>query len=563
MSPVPYNIFDVGDLYWVAYGMAYWASGEVWDHPINVFKGDMPEEQTNWEWECYAPDLHPINVPDAPYFNPDTFHNDDYGSDTNGWRGYLGWAYEKISGRITYFLYQETPLGAVHYEGASYDTYIMGVCSVLDFGETAYPNGREWYWDYSEQLYFSYGSTPSYEVLMPGSFKGMEYVYSSGKPLLVVSGWAGETAVSWDYGVTWEPVVWPSNYADLYEGSYNFYEYSPERIAGGPPGSNAFAIAGVEIFRSKDNGASLDVSLSHDLSIGNPHVIDAYVIGCNEKPDPDTVWIALGNAHNNTGPSVKCVQRNLSAQCDPSGWEDVGYYLVSQDFQEDLFEGTVFYPDDYPATYRRGDPYTNDPMPIGMKYFPNSGRWWAFEMGHYFHGHWLIYSDDDGVTWNKSLCDHKNSANWPNMHPFFAPRLWPWSESYSLFQSLNNSGWQSNVCDIIEHPDDPNILITIGEYWLKSEDPVEDPAGRFQDEDGYAYPLVQASMTEAQYLEFARYNSTPDSYYSLMSMGANAWNAMCISEDGGATWGRPFSFSPRWSSYDEYDQSSRLIVRQV
>lgn len=545
--PVPYNIFDVPGLLFLAYGCAEWIFG--WEMQVqhSFILTQVPEEGEYWT--CYGPQGWATLTPPCPYYNILPFNSS---SEPERYREVGGWDYEYKEGVLTYFVSQNASDPA-HYAGADYEGYIFGILNHLDHGRGECEKGRDLWKDTSQVLMYS---DPTYglSVMHPGAYDSFKYAYSAvgGAPLLVMSRDEMITSVSWDHGKTWSTPRWPSYYYPGSPWDGGCQGYSELAMGYGPEGSDTFCLAGGnDVWRSTSNGLALDITYAStdyagnglwDPAYCNAHVGYVYTIKCNNKPDPNTIWMII--AENSLedvpgGPNDKRVQRNFTPTCEPSGWEDQAHYFVSPAFSKDIYEGTLFYPSDHPTF--PGSPRVNDPLVIGITYLPGTNRWWAYEMGHYYDGHWLVFSDDDGVTWSKILCDHATPGNWPKMHPFFSPRKWPFNESYALYTSMNSSGWSHSVCDIIEHPDDPNIVITIGEYWLKTSEEVLDPGGRF--DDGMAYPLIKETMPEADFLRFAEYNP----YGRLQAMNSNPYCAMCISEDGGMTWGRPFSYAPLWN----------------
>ena len=382
------------------------------------------------------------------------------------------------------------------------------------------------------------------------------YPTSDGSAVLAASNYWGDMAISLDHGLTWSVVHDLGAIASGNDETYSYCEplnyYS---IAYGTPGSDTIAIRGeTTIWKSNDLGETWDLTWVAGYGITwnpaepwfeaqiNGLTERCYALESNRKSDPDCIWIEFSGIPQEGEDGV--IQRNTSETLDQSAWEETTYVVVSESYQENIFENTFIHPDDWPVPYDRGTPFVAFPIPSALKYFPRSGRWWAFafrERVTYcapISSGFLIFSDDDGQTWSNILCDHKNEENWQYMHPFFSPRCWPLcrtADGYTMHVNMNYSGFGA-VCDIIEHPDDPNILVTVGYHWLRSNETVEDPAGRG---DGYAYYLG-ADATPAELAEYSQYDP------GLRSLG-NHRAAYSMSLDGGATWSQPTSVMPMWA----------------
>lgn len=556
--PIPYNIWG-GDKLWLAYGDGRWTFGpDYWFHH-SFLSAPLPPAEKGELWTSHLSLGAPYPPPPmAPYSNPypyDTY----WGTAPDGEMLLYGAAHDHKKGVISYFMfwYEE----GVNI-GMDWEDYGMGISNHTENGIDGYElinHTRT-----GELTYYS-TSLGGMNQFYPSEYRTFKYAYSSqgGQPILVLVTFWGTVAVSTDWGETWSEPVFPTEHYSA-EEEISAFLYSEVAMDYGPEGSSTIAVAnGQEIWRSKDNGATFQISYGYEDALGsglwdpadcNAHVGWAYTLHCNKKQDPECVWIQIAELGGGLDNPEKLVQRNLTPTCEVGGWEDQAYFLVSEAFQDDIFEGTCFYPLDHPSTGARGDPRTHPPVTIGIKYLPGTGRWWAFEMGHFFDAHWLVFSDDDGVTWSKILCDHATESNWEYMHPFFSPRKWPFNESYQLMQEMGGSGWQHNVRDIIEHPDDPQIVISMGECWLKTTYAVSDPAGRF---GGTFEPVRRVWTEEADFLAYPEYNP----WGQLESMGGNELTCLSISKDGGLTWGHPFSITPYWgfSNQDEI-QHSRLVV---
>lgn len=550
--PIPYNIWG-GDFHWLAYGQGRFTSGHFFNEAFSWWEGMVPQRAQNEDWVCYHVLGHPEDPPQAPYFHPEPW-GVSYTAEPYALRYVMGWAYEPVKGVISYYIWWGEPGGLPGSDAEGYGAAISnhlqhgrGGVEVLD-----HTYDGAFVWDDPQ-----YGSS----AIWPSNYNTMAYAYSSegAQPLLVMNNWDGLTLVSWDWGESWSEPAWPEFYYD-YPGEGGCGPFSEVAMGWGPEGSDTICVAGGnDCWRSTDNGQTMDITYAPydwlnegkwDPASCHAHIGDFFTIQSNGKQDPDCVWVAV--AYYGLDSPEKFVQRNLTPTCEPGGWEDRAYFLVSEDFQDDIFEGTNFYPPDHSCVSCRGDPYTFGPVIIGLKYLPGTDRWWA--LGHDYSGRWLLFSDDQGITWSKILCDHANEENWPSMHPFFSPRMWPWNESYQQSLAMNMTGYWSSVLDIVEHPDDPNIVVALGECWLKVDYAVGDPAGRF---GGTFEPVMKTWVEEAEFLKFKEYSSWADGW-------GDDETCLCVSLDGGLTWGQPFGITPYSPDYNHNNpRLSRLgVVRR-
>jgi hypothetical protein len=158
-----------------------------------------------------------------------------------------------------------------------------------------------------------------------------------------------------------------------------------------------------------------------------------------------------------SAPSRGVIIRNpsidFSAPWDESGW------VVSEEYCEDTYEGTFWYTDfSVPPGFARilrneMRNFTHYPGASGRVKFlplndhPHGGRWWLLGT---LDG--LYYSDDNGVTWNNTLSDHKNPGV---MHPFIN---WGASRYAGRFATPR----QSKVMDMITDPNGSGRVVAVG-----------------------------------------------------------------------------------------------------
>lgn len=198
------------------------------------------------------------------------------------------------------------------------------------------------------------------------------------------------------------------------------------------------------IVRSIDNGWSFDFTLISDVI--NPSKLPPGWGETNGRIKPPYsaleygggVWLAFAVSNNPSGfdPTNGSCQRNLSPQMNQGGWEDNVIPIISVAYEQDIFEGT-------------GN-RTYNPAWNLCKYTPRGdgsgpGRFWVYGQSGY-----LLYSDDLGVTWNKSLCDYTVGSGF---HPLL-------DAGYNT--SSSKFGF---IADMAQNPKNPDHIVVVGGRW--------------------------------------------------------------------------------------------------
>jgi hypothetical protein len=573
MSPIPYNIFGGTGLVWLSTGWASYASNAYEDRPIGWTTGFLPPEgQTLIKdipfWDLfYIPGIkdwpHPL-----PWFHPCPWEHYGINHDdrTPQYRGNLvAVDYDHVNNILSiYQLYHEVGANASATWWDDYANQIVNISpATLDkfitYDHTEWPGipppipgapPEETFGDmifYDPDWGFDRLLVPCYNI------GAMRYVYpkEDGSPVLAVVDDYAFMMLSHDNGKTFDPVIIVDALLDdpitYYPSNFPEFNYC---ISAGPPGSNTIAYGlDNDLYVTQDlTTAFISLQFSGPASgpykIENSPISDLMSHACNGKPAPDTVWIAASYSrqdYEGPGDDLGKTVRNTTEKCDRSGWETNSIPIVSKDFEDDIWEGTVFYPSDYPTVSYRGNPRTFYCWPEQMKYLPGTDTFWIF--GGDAVQHWLAYSEDGGLSWSKRLCDHKNPSNWINMHPFLSPRWWPWSQSYQLYLDMYYSGTGA-INDIIEHPDDPNIIITSGRFWMAHDEPCVDPGGRTHVwPDGIIEPAYSFDPLTVEVMNDLYPHYLPGQLYPHGSRYSN----VCISRDGGLTWGPPTPTYPFWT----------------
>jgi len=549
------------DILWVVTDLPSFMWAAFSDEPYSWIRTWLPDSNDVWN-TYYVPGYEndPGVGPWEGYSSHYPWYHNDPGSTPPNDYGHgrfnnIGVSYDHVNKKLTFMQFDDVAYNEYRYnlqvteiDFSDLDNPVIS--KVKDWGDA-----WTWYSPFWEGI----------EVQNTGLLGACRYCYpgADGQPVLVISSWYGDIGVSYDNGATWihRPDL-GHNYLGpgVYSLSENHNYYSIEY---GPPGSDTIALVGTwTIWKSSNLGDTWEISWvsygAGDFSdpdgstygpLENGRFYETYAIGCNKKPDPDCVWMTIGWRDSELDQGI--VQRNLSPTLEYESWENTSYRLVSAEYELDIFESTVVYPNDWIVPSQRGQPFIVRCIPTAIKYFPGSGRWWAFcfrenlTLCNPNDSNFLIFSDDDGLTWSKILCDHLNEENWPSMHPFFSPRAWPFSEvddGWTQCVAMNYTGFGA-VCDIVEHPDDPNIIVTVGYHWLRAPGTWDDPAGRG---DG-TVSFVAPSVTAQELADNPQYGP------GLRSLG-NYKAVYCVSMDGGLTWGDVSCVMPTWAyPYADYE----------
>ena len=245
-----------------------------------------------------------------------------------------------------------------------------------------------------------WGLYPSTDPIQP--LGGISHNLTQWLVLDAYGGWS----ISSDEGFTWAAMQWPG---DGGEGGSLDTILAP--IEAGPSGLWAYAADGS--VRRITGGLS---TISRDtFGIDDPTALIRAIEG---------VWVVGSNG----------VQRCVSDTLDPGGWESTARTVVSGAFEADVYETTG--PSTSPLSILRFA-FTTASDGVG-------GRLWAFGNGPF-----LVYSDDFGVTWSKSLSDHALGDAGASMHPLLnwrgTQRETPVpgfgsSQIYGIVQSPRNPG---------------------------------------------------------------------------------------------------------------------------
>jgi hypothetical protein len=560
--PIPYNVFG-GDVLWLALGGDSHQSGGDQDKPFSWLEANKPVVGFNKLWNMY------------------------YIQGIPQWGGQLPWYQHSPWTDPT-----DPPLEFRSMYGTAYDKYNKVIASFILWGKGTEPDGWPAIWDWdgyvsaiSKGIDGGRGEWELFHKVGDSSFGnifkfGEEVIYANESftylhikekltdSLLIASYGHGACILSFDHGETWTPVVWAGEYDDPWEGGCNVAGEMGSHFCGGPPGSEVFLInGGNDVWKSDDLGASMHIGYAPydwggegkwDPASAPAFVGDTYCMACNGKQAPDTVYLLP--SYYSVVAGEKYLQRNLTFKCEPDGWETNSYYMVSEAYQDNIYEGYAVYPPDYPTVGLRGTPWVNSLLPRYIKHLPGSDRWWI--LGHDLSGGYdiLIFSDDDGVTWSNILCDHTGTNN-DRMIGFFNQAWWPFSVSYDLYLNYNVPGHSPGcgrgfVYDVCEHPEDPNIVVALGHCWWQEDFPIADPNGRW---DGTMEPVNEWTATPEELKDILKYQGQPGARLNGRGMHENC---IAISNDGGDTWGRPFSITPSWdhTSGQEEPQLKRLYA---
>ena len=135
---------------------------------------------------------------------------------------------------------------------------------------------------------------------------------------------------------------------------------------------------------------------------------------------------------------------NYSANLDPEEWGEP-FCLISREWLEDKYEGMADHliSFDRRADFEQGHGRLKF---IPMEGHPVGGRWWLLGIIDT-----ILYSDDNGETWSKSLADHTGDEE--DMHPILN-----WRHSHEL-------GYRASECRVLDIAHDPfgsGRLISIG-----------------------------------------------------------------------------------------------------
>ena len=526
--PFPYNVF-LSVPVWIAGSYSSYGWRDYEDSPIVWMLGDLPTDF----WNMYYAQGIP-NWPNGIWYHPNVWPN--Y---LTRWGGYrinnAGCDLDKENGILSFYQMYES-IGN-NMDCAWWNNYMMQMANFkvnsLNTPEII---------NLSNRMIFNDGT--SNRTLTPCMYNGgMRYVYTKDDPknsVLAIAEDYGFLGISHDNGENFNIII--PDHVD-----HVSYPDGMFCVTGGPPGSNTILWGSYnDLFVTQDYLTSFITLQTAGPGSGIYHIEnnptgDIKAHACNLKKAPDTVWVAIGawrNTHYDSGDGLGKSVRNLTTGCEVTGWETHSIPVVSQAFEDDLYEGTVFYPADYWQESVRGTNRKLDWWATSLKYV--NGKFWLLNGPDIDNT--LPFSEDDGLTWSKILCDHLNASNWKSMHPFFSPRLWPWSESWALHVSMNYSGGGA-VMDIESHPDDPDILVSIGSFWLKDFVPCLDPAGRDHIwPEAIVEPLNIADPVSIEIMNNTYHHYLPGQIYESVAYGA-----ISISMDNGVTWGKPISTSPRWT----------------
>jgi hypothetical protein len=160
-------------------------------------------------------------------------------------------------------------------------------------------------------------------------------------------------------------------------------------------------------------------------------------------------WIVMvdyaGTLAPESGLRTPNARINTSPDLDPSGWGEP-FWVVSQSFVQDYYGGASFGP--ATATLRE---FTFRQGHARLKFIPQNGhaaggRWWLMGLNDF-----LLFSDDNGETWDTSLMNHSGPEE--AMHPMLN---WRASHPYTTRAT------PARVLDIIHDPLSAGRLMAIG-----------------------------------------------------------------------------------------------------
>lgn len=291
----------------------------------------------------------------------------------------------------------------------------------------------------------------------------------------------GDYIISYDDGLTWtEPVnaaigatihphwVWPEFYGTLGVVGSIETRVNTNIAYNHEAGVVAYAYVdslwfGLGIRRGTFDGSDYqwDQGLNHGDEVGeggdivfvpesgwfsqsrSPHLVIDYANG---------VWIAVAGYQGTLDYSdfrTPAMRINPTPNMDPESWGEP-FWPVSETFYSDVYEGTVS-DEDLSPTNKGFDFWSGRGRLKFIPQFnhPAGGRWWLLGRPDS-----LLFSDDNGQTWSKSLADHTGPEE--NMHPMLN-----WRRSHELEGSpiIPDS---SQITDIIGGPGESGELIAIG-----------------------------------------------------------------------------------------------------
>jgi hypothetical protein len=158
-------------------------------------------------------------------------------------------------------------------------------------------------------------------------------------------------------------------------------------------------------------------------------------------------WIAILGEYAPWRSDDPQMRINTSTNLDPNSWGSARW-LIDEDFANDYYGGSEFGPNN--DGMRMISPGNQNAHGY-LKFIPNSsqpagGRWWFMGLNNF-----LLFSDDNGETWDKSFMNHPGPQE--AIHPML---------SWRAQDDLGYRFTPPRVLDILQNPITPSMLMAVG-----------------------------------------------------------------------------------------------------